>query len=79
MKQHTSEIGLTRVEGSELRGHVFHARPVPIIPCFRRIFRTPSLSSASFEEVRGFVERNDLPPDLSKKILWDNPKRLYRI
>jgi len=23
------------------------------------------------EEVRGFVERNDLPPDLSRKILWD--------
>jgi predicted TIM-barrel fold metal-dependent hydrolase len=31
------------------------------------------------EEVRGFVDRRDLPPDLSQKILWDNPKRLYRI
>jgi hypothetical protein len=31
------------------------------------------------EEVRGFVERKDLPPDLSRKILWDNPKRLYGI
>jgi predicted TIM-barrel fold metal-dependent hydrolase len=31
------------------------------------------------EEVRGFVHRRDLPPDLSQKILWDNPKRLYRI
>lgn len=47
MKQHRSEIGLALVEGSELRGHVFHARPVLIISSFRRIFRTPSLSSAS--------------------------------
>ncbi|HTN70141.1 MAG TPA: amidohydrolase family protein, partial [Methylomirabilota bacterium] len=31
------------------------------------------------EEVRGFAERKDLPPDLSGKILWDNPKRLYGI
>jgi predicted TIM-barrel fold metal-dependent hydrolase len=31
------------------------------------------------EEVRGFVERKDLPPDLSRKILWDNPRRLYKI
>src|ERR1043166_5774488 len=31
------------------------------------------------EEVKGFAERKDLPADLSRKILWDNPKRLYRI
>jgi predicted TIM-barrel fold metal-dependent hydrolase len=31
------------------------------------------------EEARGFVERRDLPPDLSRKILWDNPRRLYKI
>jgi predicted TIM-barrel fold metal-dependent hydrolase len=31
------------------------------------------------EEVRGFVERKDLPEELTRKILWDNPKRLYRI
>ena len=31
------------------------------------------------EEVKGFVERKDLPAELSRKILWDNPKRLYGI
>lgn len=31
------------------------------------------------EEVKGFVERKDLPGELSRKILWDNPKRLYRL
>jgi predicted TIM-barrel fold metal-dependent hydrolase len=31
------------------------------------------------EEVKGFAERKDLPADLSRKILWDNPKRLYGI
>lgn len=31
------------------------------------------------EEVRGFVERKDLPAELTRKILRDNPKRLYRI
>jgi predicted TIM-barrel fold metal-dependent hydrolase len=31
------------------------------------------------EEVRGFAARRDLPADLTRKILWDNPKRLYRI
>jgi predicted TIM-barrel fold metal-dependent hydrolase len=31
------------------------------------------------EEVKGFVNRKDLPAELSRKILWDNPKRLYRI
>jgi hypothetical protein len=27
------------------------------------------------EEVRGFVERKDLPAELTRKILWDNPKQ----
>ena len=31
------------------------------------------------EEVKGFAEREDLPAELSRKILWDNPKRLYGI
>jgi predicted TIM-barrel fold metal-dependent hydrolase len=31
------------------------------------------------EEVRAFVERKDLPSDLGRKILWDNPKRLYKL
>ena len=31
------------------------------------------------EEVRGFLERKDLAAELTRKILWDNPKRLYRI
>ena len=26
------------------------------------------------EEVKGFVNRKDLPAELSRKILWDNPK-----
>jgi hypothetical protein len=30
-------------------------------------------------EVRGFIERKDLPPGLSRRTLWDNPKRLYGI
>ena len=28
------------------------------------------------EEVKGFANRKDLPAELSRKILWDNPKRL---
>jgi len=31
------------------------------------------------EEVQGFVGGKDLPAELSRKILWDNPKRLYGI
>ncbi len=31
------------------------------------------------EEVKGFVARKDLPAELSRKILWHNPKRLYRL
>ncbi len=31
------------------------------------------------EEVKGFVAREDLPAELTRKILWDNPKRLYSI
>jgi len=30
-------------------------------------------------EVREFLNRKDLPPELSRKILWDNPRRLYSI
>jgi hypothetical protein len=26
------------------------------------------------EEVKAFAERTDLPVDLSRKILWDNPQ-----
>jgi predicted TIM-barrel fold metal-dependent hydrolase len=31
------------------------------------------------EEVQEFVNRKDLPPELSRKVLWDNPRRLYGI
>lgn len=31
------------------------------------------------EEVQAFLDRRDLPSELSRKILWDNPKRLYGI
>ena len=31
------------------------------------------------EEVKGFVNSKDLPAELSRKILLDNPKRLYGI
>jgi predicted TIM-barrel fold metal-dependent hydrolase len=31
------------------------------------------------EEVKGFAERKDLSAELSRKILWDNPKTLYGI
>jgi hypothetical protein len=31
------------------------------------------------EDVKGFVEREDLPAELNRKILWDKPKRLYGI
>jgi hypothetical protein len=47
------------------------------------VFPTDFPHSLTFEqfveEVRGFAERKDLPEDLTRKILWDNPKRLYRI
>lgn len=39
----------------------------------------PSRSSASSGMCVDFVERKDLPPDLSRRILRDNPKRLYGI
>jgi hypothetical protein len=31
------------------------------------------------EELRDFVNRKDLPPELSRKVQWDNSKRLYGI
>ena len=31
------------------------------------------------EEVREFVNRKDFPPELSRKVLWDNPRCLYGI
>lgn len=47
------------------------------------VFPTDFPHSLTFErfveEVRGFVERKDLPAELTRKILWDNPKRLYGI
>jgi predicted TIM-barrel fold metal-dependent hydrolase len=47
------------------------------------VFPTDFPHSLTFEqfveEVREFAERKDLPEDLTRKILWDNPKRLYRI
>jgi len=27
--------------------------------------------------VKGFVEREDMPAELTRKILWANPQRLY--
>jgi hypothetical protein len=47
------------------------------------VFPTDFPRSFTFERfveaVKGFLEREELPADLSPKILWDNPKRLYRI
>ena len=47
------------------------------------VFPTDFPHSFTFErfvaEVRGFVERKDLPAELTRKILWDNPKRLYQL
>ncbi len=47
------------------------------------VFPTDFSNSFTFErfveEVKGFAERKNLPAKLSRKILWDNPKKLYGI
>jgi hypothetical protein len=42
-----------------------------------RTFAEIRLSEHFVDEVKGFLERKD--KELSRKILWDNPKRLYGI
>ena len=48
-------------------------------PRLKGVAILPIQKPTEAEEVRGFVDRKDSPADLSRKILWDNPKRLYGI